>query len=85
MKLNKYFVYLDDGNDVLKIAVPAESESEAEKFCEGNGEIVKIKEITSEVQIAADAVAYALKKGQNFSETEIDLIIRTLTSTGMAE
>lgn len=84
MKLKKYFVYLDDGNDVLKIAVPAESEEAAKKFCEGNGEIVKVKEITSEVQIEADAVAYALK-GQNFSETEIDLIIRTLTSTGIAE
>jgi len=85
MKLKKYFVYLDDGNDVFKIAVPAESEEAAKKFCEGNGEIVKVKEITSEVQIEADAVAYALKKGQNFSETEIDLIVRTLTSTGIAE
>lgn len=84
MKLKKYFVYLDDGKSVLKIAVPAESEAAAEKFCEGNGEIIKVKEITSEVQIAADAVAYALKS-QNFNETEIDLVVRTLTSTGIAE
>ncbi len=84
MKLKKYFVYLDDGTDILKIAVPAESKEAAEKFCEGNGEVIKVKDITAEVQITADAVAYALK-AQNFSETEIDLIIRTLTSTGIAE
>lgn len=84
MKLKKYLVYLDDGNGVLKIAVPAESEAAAEKYCKGNGEIIKVKEITSEVQIVAEAVAYALKD-RNFNETEIELVVRTLTSTGIAE
>ena len=84
MILRKYFVYLDDGNNVLKIAVPAKSKSAAEKFCEGSGEVVKVKDVTAEIPISADAIVYALRN-QDFGETEIDLIIRTLTSTGIAE
>ncbi len=84
MNLKKYFVYIEDGKNLFKIAVPAETAEAAEKYCEGNGEIIKVKEITSEVQIAAEAVAYALKD-RNFNETEIDLVVRTLTSTGIAE
>lgn len=84
MKLKKYFVYIEDGKNLFKIAVPAATPEAAEKYCEGNGEIIKVKEITSDVQIAAEAVAYALKD-RNFNETEIDLVVRTLTSTGIAE
>lgn len=84
MKLKKYLVYLDDGKAVYKIAVPAKSKAAAEKFCEGNGEVIKVKDITNEVPIDAEAVAHALK-GRNFGEMEIDIIIRTLTSTGIAE
>ena len=84
MILKKFFVYIDDGKDVFKIAVPAKSKADAEKFCSGSGEVIRVREITTEVQISADAVAAALKN-QGFGEIEMDLVIRTLTSTGVAE
>ena len=84
MNLKKYLVYMDDGTDVLKIAVPAKSKTAAEKFCEGNGEIITVKDITAETPISAEAVICALKE-RNFGEIEIDLIVRTLTLTGIAE
>lgn len=84
MKLKKYLVYLDDGNDVYKIAVPAETEKAARKFCEGNGEVIAVKDITAETPIFVEAVVEALKM-RNFGETEISIIMRTLTSTGIAE
>lgn len=84
MKLKKYLVYLDDEKDVFKVAVPAKSEVDAKKFCEGNGEVIKIKDITDETPIFADVIVEALKM-RNFGETEIDIIIRTLIRTGIAE
>lgn len=36
-KFTVYNVYLDDGDNVYKIVVPAENEEEAAKYCEGNG------------------------------------------------
>lgn len=84
MKLKKYFVYIEDGKRIYKEAVPAETAEAAEKYCEGNGEIIKIKDITEETPIDAVAVAYALSS-QGFGEAEIDLITKTLTTTGIAE
>ena len=84
MKLKKYIVYLDDGYDCHKIAVPAQSEEDAKEFVEGNGEVIAVKEITEEFPISLDCVANALA-GRGFGRIEIDLILRTLARTSIAE
>ena len=77
-------VYLDDGHDCFKTAIPAESEEAARKYVEGNGEIVAIKEVTELYKIDAGYVADALKK-DNFNNYAIDFIVRALQRTGICE
>ena len=73
--MKKYMVYMDDGRDCFKVAIPA---------VQGNGEVIAVKNITEEYPISVDAVADALKRA-GFGEVEMMLIIRTLTSTEIAE
>lgn len=78
----KYMVYLDDGSNVYKCAIPATSKAKAKAYVAGNGEVVNIQEI--ECNISLDKVAVALKNA-NFDQTQIDLITRTLIQTNIAE
>lgn len=80
----KYFVYLDYGDDVLKIAVPAANEKAARKFVEGNGEVIAIKEVTDEIKISSHKVLTALHDA-GMNRTEVDFIVRTLNETGITE
>ncbi len=82
--MKKYFVYLDDGKECFKVAVPAKDVAAAKKFVQGNGEIVAIKDVTDEYPISADKVHDALTKA-GFGDVEIQLIVRTLTTTNIAE
>lgn len=82
--LRKYFVYLEDGDEVYRVAIPARNEKEARKFVEGNGEVIKVKDVTDDYPISIDKVINALKTCQ-FGDTEVDLIQRTLTFYGIAE
>lgn len=82
MKLKKYFVYLDDGENCYKLAVPAIDEDHAKKFAEGNGEIISIKEV--DFPIYTERVAIALENA-GFTEHEKDFILRTLQRTGITE
>lgn len=83
-QFRKYMVYLDDGKFVYKLYVPAINEEDAKTYCEGNGDIVAVKDVTEEFPILADCVAAALRN-YGFGETEMDLILRTLQTTGIAE
>ena len=84
-KLKKYFVYLDDGSDdVLKVAIPAKNENDARDYCNGNGEVIAVREVSERYPIDADAVAKALINA-GFGQTETDLITRTLQRTRIAE
>ena len=47
-KMNVYAVYIDDNENCYKIHVPATNKAEAEKYCEGNGNIIKIVDVTGE-------------------------------------
>ena len=76
-KMNIYSVYLEDCNNVYKIHVPAKSKAEAEKYCEGNGKIIKTIDETSEYPIDIDKVYDALLRA-NFGRVEMDIITRTL-------
>lgn len=82
--MKKYIVYMDDGRDCFKVAVPATSEKAARKYVEGNGEVVTVKDVTKDVPISLDKVAQALKNAQ-FGQIEIDLITRCLFFDGIAE
>lgn len=80
-KFTVYNVYLDDGNDVYKIVVPAESEAEAIKYCEGNGEIIAVKKNDLVQDIDTACLADYLRRG-GWGRTEIDIITRTLAMCG---
>lgn len=71
-------VYLDDGRDCYKVAVPAANEKAARKYVEGNGEVIAVKDITDDYPISLDKVVQALRNAQ-FGQTEIDLITRWIT------
>ena len=77
-------VYMDDGRDCFKVAVPATNEKEARKYVEGNGEVIAIKDITEDFPISLDKVAQALTNAQ-FGQVEIDLITRCLSFNCIAE
>ena len=81
---HKYFVYLDDGRDAYRIAVAAACEESARAWCEGNGEIVAVKDVTADFPISADKVSRALKAAE-FGQVEIDIITRLLTEFEVAE
>jgi len=81
--MRKYYVYLDDGNDVYKIAVPAENEDKAKEFVNGNGEVIAVKEINCSIK--TEKVADALISSQQFDDTQMDLIIRALEFIGITE
>ena len=59
--MKKYMVYMDDGRDCFKVAVPANNEKAARKYVEGNGEVIAVKDITEDFPISLDKVAQALK------------------------
>ena len=80
----KFMVYLDDGVDCFKVAVPAKNRKEAEEYTKGNGDIVAIKDITEDIPISAEFVADALINA-GFGRVETDLIVRTIQYTGIAE
>ena len=75
-KMNIYAVYIDDGENCYKIHVPATNKAEAEKYCEGNGNIIKTVDVTTENPISINSVYDALKG--RFGQTEIDIITRCL-------
>jgi len=84
MMMKKYLVYMDDGRDCFKVAVPAESEKAARKYVEGNGEVIAVKDVTDEYPISLDKVVDALRKS-GFGTVEADLIFRSLRKIGIAE
>lgn len=77
-------MYMDDGHDCFKIAVPAKDEKTARKYVEGNGEVIAVKDATNDFPISLDKVADALKNAR-FGQIEINLITRCLSFNDIAE
>ena len=81
-----FMVYIDggtdqNGNDILmKIAVPAKDEQDARDYVAGNGDIVAVRDVSDEDRISSSRVYDALEKA-NFTQHEIDYIVRTLQRT----
>lgn len=82
--MKKYMVYMDDGRDCFKVAVPAKDEKAARRYVEGNGEIVAVKDVTEDYPISLDKVTRALKNA-GFGQIEIDLVGRCLSFNDIAE
>lgn len=82
--MKKYFVYLDDGDNAYKVAVPADNEKAARAYAEGNGEIIAAKDVTSDFQISNTKIAKALKDA-GFGQYETDFVTRALYQIGIAD
>ncbi len=83
-KLNIYKVYLEcvDGS-LFSTFIPAESEKDAVKYCEGNGECIAVKE-TNQLKICVDTLAETLVK-DGWGRAEIEIITRTLELSGVSQ
>lgn len=84
MKLRKYFVFIDDDDNAIKLAVPAKNEKDARNFASGNGEIIAVKDVTESYEISSTKVWEALNS-VDFTEQQRDFIYRTLYLTGIIE
>lgn len=82
--MRKYMVYMDDGRNCFKVAIPATNEKAVRKYVEGNGEVITIKDVTKDFPISLDKVTQALANAQ-FGQIEIDLIARCLSFNNIAE
>ena len=80
----KFFVYIDDGQDVYKIAIAAISEDAARAWCTGNGEIIAVKNVTSQYHIDQNRVQKALENA-GFKPEEIDWMRRALVEFEIIE
>ena len=81
-KFTVYNVYLDDDNDVYKIVVPAESEADAVKYCEGNGDIIAVKKNDKIQKINTTDLTDCLRT-MGWGKIEIDIIVRALAMCGL--
>lgn len=73
-KLKAYEVIIKDGETAFIVTVPARTKNEAEKWCEGMGEIITTREI--KLPINTDIIHDELK--HRFGKQELDIIIRIL-------
>ncbi|MBQ9269680.1 MAG: hypothetical protein IJ206_09215 [Oscillospiraceae bacterium] len=85
-KLNIFRVYLDDGRNAFRVLVPATDAKDAAKWCEGNGDVIAVKQNTREncdlVDIDLEHLAETLQKNA-WGQDEIDVITRTLSRVGL--
>ncbi len=84
MTMKKYMVYLDDSKDCYKLAIPAKDEKTAREYVQGNGEVIAVKDVTSNYPISSDKVAQALKNA-NFGQFEVDYITRALQEINICD
>lgn len=77
-----YDVYMDDGRDVFKVVIPAESKQAATKAVAGNGEVVKIRENTLVPNIDCNALADTLRQNA-WGDAEIQVITRVIEGVGL--
>lgn len=80
-KMNVYDVYLDDGHDVFKCVIPAESKAAAKRYVAGNGDVVAIKDCLVQ-DIDLNCLADTLRRS-GWGRAEIDIITRALTTCGL--
>lgn len=82
--MKKFMVYLEDRNNVYKVAVPAKSKKAAIEYVRGNGEVIAVTDVTGDYTISIEKVGQALHAA-GFGETEMDFITRCLLTCNIAE
>lgn len=82
VKMKIFKVYLDDGRNVFKVRVPAFDEKQAIDYCEGNGEIVAVKEETEFPGVSCDWLVSQLKKTDMTADEQL-LISRMIENCGL--
>ena len=75
--MRKYMVYLEDRDNVYRLAIPAKDPQDAIEWAEGNGDIVAVKDVTEDYPISSERVAEALRRS-GFQSAEVDFIVRAL-------
>ena len=80
--MRKYMVYLEDRDNVYRLAIPAQDQQDAIEWSRGNGDLVAVKDVTGDYSIRSEEVADALMK-YGFSRTEVDFLVRALDRIGM--
>ena len=78
-----FTVYLEDRDDCFKRLIPAENEEAAIEQVNGNGEVIAIKDSTSENRIDTPELWKILEKA-GYDEKKIYLIDRLLENLGLA-
>lgn len=68
-----YEVILNTREEVFKVFVPAKDEECVKKYVEGNGEVVRVKEV--DIWIDPSKVRQALIK-DGFGDIEADIVMR---------
>ena len=76
-----YTVYLDDGKDCFKATVPAFTKQDAIEYCEGNGEVIAVKDSDLH-DIDCECLASTLI-AQGWGEMEVAVITRALEQVGL--
>lgn len=77
MKIRAYKVIFEDRDNVYREFIPATTSAEAQRFIEGNGEVITISDVTKDCPISETAVDEALRKA-GFENKEVDLIRRMI-------
>lgn len=78
--------YIEDGRDVYRIIRPAESLNKFKSMYGGNGDFVKIEDITdTRYLLDMQHLRQVLDRFSDFGEDEKDLIIATLQITNIGE
>jgi len=87
-KFNTYMVYLESHDEVTKVYIPAQSQKEAELFCQGNGEIIKISKMDKEKDRINTMNTHDIRKvleNACYGKVECDTIERLLSQCGIQD
>lgn len=76
--MKHYKVYMEHNMSAYIAIITANNEKEAREVCDGNGEIVAIKDITDDYPIYIPCLEETLKSA-GYGFTEIEIIKNTLT------
>lgn len=79
-----YRVIAEDRDNAYKLYIPANSKRDAEKWANGNGEIIDVRDVTADFPISIDKVVDALKTA-GFGQIECDIIMRLVEDYSNAQ
>ena len=78
-----FAVYLESKDDLFKTLIPAECEEEAMERCIGNGEVIAVKDVTSNHRFDTVELWKTLEQA-GYDKEKIQLLDRLLENLGLA-